>query len=112
MDREAVIEKVIRYSQLVFTVLKPNKIILFGLYAKGNWTEDSDIDVAIFVDKMQEDFLQLSTKLCNLTRTIDYRIEPILLEENNDPSGFISDIKKQGIFIFQKENSTNHIATP
>jgi len=52
--------------------------------------------------------LQLSTKLCKLTRTIDYRIEPILLEEDNDPSGFVSDIKKQGISIFQKESKTHY----
>ncbi len=101
MDRETVIEKLKKYSELVFTVVMPNKIVLFGSYAKGNWTENSDIDVAIFVDKITDDFLQLSTKLCKLTRNIDYRIEPLLLEENNDKSGFISDINKYGIIIYQ-----------
>jgi predicted nucleotidyltransferase len=101
MDRETVIKKLTKYSELVLTVVIPNKIVLFGSYAKGNWNEDSDIDVAIFVDKITDDFLQLSTKLCKLTRNIDYRIEPLLLEENNDMSGFVSDINKHGIIIYQ-----------
>jgi len=44
MDRETVIEKLTKYSELVFTVVMPNTIILFGSYAKGNWTENVKID--------------------------------------------------------------------
>ncbi len=105
MDRATVIEKLIQYSELVFTVVKPNRIVLFGSYAKGNWTENSDIDVAIFVNEITDDFLQLSARLCKLTRNIDYRIEPVLLEENNDRSGFISDINKHGIIVYQDKTS-------
>jgi len=104
MDRKTVIEKLVLYSQLVFTIITPIKIILYGSYAKGNWTENSDIDVAIFVDKISDDFLQLSSKLCKLTRNIDYRIEPLLLEDNNDESGFITDIKLHGIIIYEYNN--------
>lgn len=32
---------------LNFAEFNPEKIILFGSYAKGNWDEDSDIDVMI-----------------------------------------------------------------
>ncbi len=101
MDRETVIKNLVIYSELVITVLIPNKIILFGSYAKGNWTENSDIDVAVIVDKISDNFLQLSSQLCKLTRKIDYRIEPVLLEEDNDKSGFVSDIKKHGILIYE-----------
>jgi len=88
MDKDTVLEKLMKYCELVFTTITPNKIVLFGSYAKWNWTENSDIDVAIIVDKISDDFLQLSTQLCKLTRTIDYRIEPLLIEQINDPSGF------------------------
>nr|AGS54050.1 hypothetical protein [uncultured bacterium contig00048] len=30
--------------------LKPYKVILFGSYARGNPTEDSDLDVAVILD--------------------------------------------------------------
>jgi uncharacterized protein len=101
MDRDAVIEKLTKYSELVFSVVIPYKIVLFGSYAKGNYTENSDIDVAIFVNKMPDDFLQLSTELCKLTRKVDYRIEPVLLDENDDKSGFVSDVNKHGIVIYE-----------
>lgn len=107
MDRETVIENLIKYSELIFTVVMPNKIILFGSYAKGNWTDNSDIDVAVLVDKISDNFLQLSTQLCKLTRKIDCRIEPVLLEEENDRSGFVADIIKNGIIIY--ENKTKKI---
>ena len=109
MDRDTVIKKLIKYSELVFTVLIPDKIILFGSYAKGNWTENSDIDVAVFVDKISDDFLHLSTQLCKLTRKIDNRIEPVLLDEKNDKSGFAKDIIKHGITIYDNKKALNEI---
>jgi len=105
MDKETIIKNLTKYSELVFTILKPTRIVLFGSYAKGNWTENSDIDVAVFVDKISDDFLQLSTELCKLTRKIDYRIEPILLEEENDKSGFVDEINKYGIIIYDSTDN-------
>jgi len=103
MDREQVIEKLTEYSKLVFTVISPTKIVLFGSYAKGNFNENSDIDVAVFVDKISDDFLSLSTQLCKLTRKIDNKIEPLLLDEKNDKSGFAEEILKYGIFIYENK---------
>jgi len=108
MDRETVIENLVKYSELVFTVLTPNKIVLYGSYAKGNWTENSDIDVAVLVDKISDDFLEISTQLCKLTRKIDYRIESVLIEEGDDKSGFVSDINKHGIIIYESTIDTKH----
>jgi len=33
--------------------LKPRKVILFGSYAKGNPTEDSDLDVLVVLDSQE-----------------------------------------------------------
>ncbi len=49
LDKNTVIKKVTEYADLVNTVISPNKIILYGSFAKGNWNENSDIDVAIIV---------------------------------------------------------------
>jgi len=104
MDREAAIIKVQKYAELVTSTYLTDKIILFGSYAKGNFTENSDIDVAVMLNSFTGDFLNVSTNLCKLTRNIDYRIEPVLIDINNDKSGFAHDILQYGITIYDKNN--------
>ena len=101
MDKREVIEKVKRYSDLVnihFPTVK--LIILYGSYAKSIAKKHSDIDIAVVVDKIDDDFLMLAAQLYKLRREIDARIEPILLEENNDKSGFLEQILKDGEIIY------------
>lgn len=74
-------------------------IILFGSYASGMEREDSDIDVAVVVDSIQEDFFTYAPILWKLGREIDDRIEPILLDKENDDSGFLQQIQKTGLVI-------------
>jgi uncharacterized protein len=108
MDRATAIKKVKEYANLVTSKYSTDMIILFGSYAKGNFSENSDIDVAIIVNSFSGDFLNVSTTLCKLTRNIDYRIEPVLIDMNNDKSGFAHDILQYGIIIYDK-NSTQRI---
>lgn len=51
------------------------EIILFGSYAKGTETEDSDIDIAIISDDFK-DIYEAMAILMGLTWDIDARIEP------------------------------------
>lgn len=39
--------------QSILSVLRPNKIILFGSHASGTETLDSDIDLLIIIDKIE-----------------------------------------------------------
>jgi len=102
MDKSEVIEKLKKYAILVQTILTPKKIILFGSYARGNPHEYSDIDVAIIVDEIDGDLLEIETALFKLRRDIDFFIEPVLLEEGNDPSGFLEYITKHGEVIYSR----------
>ena len=74
-------------------------MILFGSYAKGNQKDDSDIDVAIVVNSITQDFFSYAPLLWKLRREIDDRIEPILIEKNKDESGFLKEILKTGLII-------------
>ncbi|KXG75450.1 nucleotidyltransferase domain-containing protein [Thermotalea metallivorans] len=100
MDKSQALEKAIEYAALVSEKIKPQKIILYGSYVKGNWKEESDIDIAVIVNAIEGDFLDMEAMLYKLRRNIDDRIEPILLEENNDESGFLNEILEHGQIIY------------
>ncbi len=100
MDKNEVLTKAKQYADQVSKNIRPRKIILYGSYAKGNWRENSDIDIAVVVGSVEGDFLELETKLYKLKRNIDDRIEPVLIEEDNDRSGFLDTIQEHGYIIY------------
>lgn len=102
MDRKAIINKIKKYSNLVVREKLPIKyVVLFGSYAYGSPRLDSDIDVAVVVNRVSNDFLKWKTRLFKLSRDIDAKIEPVLIERRNDKSGFLSEIMKKGIVIYK-----------
>ena len=100
MDKTAIIHIAKTYSKLVTLHFTPIEIILYGSYAKGTATEESDIDIAIVVSSLTGDYLDQASKLYQLRRSIDYRIQPILLEEATEKSGFLEDVRKTGYRIY------------
>ncbi|MCK9450327.1 MAG: nucleotidyltransferase domain-containing protein [Bacteroidales bacterium] len=99
MDKAEVINKVKEYSVLLKKHIALEKVYLFGSYAKNTNRADSDIDVAIVVKKIEGDFFDIEPLLWKLRRQIDDRIEPILIEKDNDLSGFLIEIQRNGIEI-------------
>jgi uncharacterized protein len=99
MDKSEVIKKLMKYKLLVSEHFDISNLVLFGSYAKGNPREDSDIDVAIVVDIMDKPFFSYAPVLWKLRREIDDRIEPILLEKDNDKSGFLQEVLETGVMI-------------
>ena len=70
------------------------KALLFGSYVKGNYREDSDIDLAIVSSNFTGDRFSDRRMLVPLRRGIDSRIEPMPFTPE-DFSG-IDEIKKTG----------------
>jgi predicted nucleotidyltransferase len=97
MDKTTALEHAKRYAGLVCEELSPCKVFLFGSLANGNFNENSDIDIAVIKDTVEDSYWELSKKLNRLTRNIDNRIEPILLQTEDDKSGFLTTILKSGI---------------
>jgi predicted nucleotidyltransferase len=100
LDKTTALENARKYAQLVGEQIHPEKIVLFGSYAKGNWTINSDIDIAVIVTKIDGDFLLLSKQLNKFTRNIDSRIEPVLIQTGDDRSGFLATILETGITLY------------
>jgi predicted nucleotidyltransferase len=103
MDKKTVIKRVKKFADTVKENFPVKKIILYGSYAKGTPREDSDIDVAVVLESVDDDFLKSEAKLFQLKRDIDPRIEPVLLEEKNDISGFLEEILKIGEIIYSTD---------
>lgn len=95
------VDKIVEeYSKKILSIYDVRYIVLFGSYQRGNFREDSDIDIAIIVDKFSDDFLEDQTNLFRLTRGIDSRIEPVLLSLTEDQSGFVESIVKNGKILY------------
>jgi predicted nucleotidyltransferase len=99
MDKSEVINIVRQYKLLLQEHFDLDQVFLFGSYARDASRADSDIDVAIVVKYLSDDYFKTTPLIWKLRRQIDHRIEPILIEKNNDKSGFIDEIRKHGIEI-------------
>jgi len=99
MDNREIIEKLTNYKLLVSKHFDIDELVLYGSYAKGTQNADSDIDVAVVVNSIDQDFFTYAPLLWKLKREIDDRIEPILIEKNSDESGFLKEVLKTGLII-------------
>ena len=74
------------------------KLGIFGSVARGENTEDSDIDIAVIVERMSDNYFEDTPLLWKLKRKISNLIEPVLLTEDiNNP--LYADILKTGMLI-------------
>lgn len=104
MDKEKVIKLVEEYAKVVVANMIVNKIILFGSYARGDFRKDSDIDVAVVVPKnsLSKDIIADMSKLFKLRRNISIDIEPVLLIDEEDSSGFLESISQYGKVVYSR----------
>ncbi len=98
----AVIEKINKYADIIISKFPINMIILYGSYAKGVEKEDSDIDVAVVINEIDENYFDLTSALYEAVREVDIRIEPNLIFIKNNRSGFLESILKYGRIIYKK----------
>ncbi len=99
MDKREAIEKVLQYKLLLANHFDLESVYLFGSFANDTNREDSDIDVAVVVKNISGDYFAINPLLWKLRRQIDDRIEPILIDKSNDKSGFLDEIKRNGVEI-------------
>jgi predicted nucleotidyltransferase len=75
MDKADALNIAKRYAIAVGAKFDYVKIYLFDSYAKGNYNDDSDIDIAIVL-KDYNNLIDMQLELMRLCRKIDSRIEP------------------------------------
>lgn len=101
MDKKRAFEKARQYVNLARGVIPLHRAVLFGSYAGGNPDSDSDIDIGLFVDSIDDNDVYINTlaRLQSLCRQIDLNIEPHLFILGEDRSGFASWVNRTGIVI-------------
>ena len=84
MNKKQAVEIARNYAEVVKKRLSVKKVILYGSHAKESAGKDSDIDVAVVLNYLEEDYLSTGALFFKLSRDIDVRIEPVLVEQGND----------------------------
>ncbi len=88
-----------QYADAVRGAMDAKNIFLYGSQAKGTATKDSDIDIAVVVDGVPDDYLSAVALLWKLGRTVSHDIEPVLLSDDDLDSGFLQTVQRTGIAV-------------
>ncbi|MHB1393693.1 MAG: nucleotidyltransferase domain-containing protein [Clostridia bacterium] len=100
-DKLDIINIVKQYTDLVRKEISIKHVYLYGSYTKGNFTEDSDIDLAIVGDDFSEDLYEYTLKLMKIRRKVDTRIEPhpFRTSDFTKDNPFVLEILNSGVKI-------------
>ena len=103
LDKTKAREIAVNYSNEVQRLINPQKIILFGSYVNGTPHSDSDIDIAVIVGGLDDEtWYNTRILLQKIRRNRMYLyVEPHLLDESNDRSGFAQHVINTGEVIYQ-----------
>jgi len=76
-DKKIIYQKIQEYIHLLEeNQIKVWRLYLYGSYAKDVFSEESDIDLAVFLEKEDLDGFEEDAQLMKLRRKVDIRIEP------------------------------------
>jgi predicted nucleotidyltransferase len=93
-----------QYVNDVQKQVKVNKAVLYGSYAKGNYDEQSDVDIAIFSESFTgKNSIEINSFLFSLARKYkEICIEPIGFnyEDLFDDNPFVKEILNSGKEIY------------
>jgi len=98
-DKSIIYKNIQRYFEnLHLHHIHCQKAYLYGSYAKGTFSPDSDIDLALVSANFSGDIIDDQVLLMKLRRTIDPRIEPypFLPDEFTPDNPFVHEILETG----------------
>ena len=99
MDKNEAIKLAKTYKKLVKNYLPVSSVYLYGSYAKGTQNVNSDIDIAVIVEKSSDDYFNEIPLLWKLRRQVNTLIEPVLLDKKDADSPLYKQVIQSGIAI-------------
>ncbi len=95
-----------RIKQRLVTALKPEQIILFGSYAYGEPTEDSDIDLLVIVFQSDEPRYRRASPAYKVLRSIGMPKDILVMtraevnRKSSVPSSLVSQVLRAGKVLY------------
>lgn len=92
--------------------LSPIRIYLFGSFAEGTNTEDSDFDFYIVVDDKTTDLVGMTASAYKAIRTTKQRPVDIIVgtssrfDERKDMISIENEVVKKGVLLYESGNET------
>jgi len=97
-----IINTIKRFKERIRTELSIKRVILFGSYASGNFSHESDIDVCVIAGNVTNNF-QAMLQIAPRAVEVDARIEPVVFSdeefEEAQSFGLLREIKSHGLEI-------------
>lgn len=104
------IEEIEELKEQFISQLKPLKIYLFGSFANGTYTEESDFDFYIIVSDEVKELKDLTTQAYRSIRKIKKRSVDIIIgtestfkNKKNSPS-VENEVMKNGVLLYESES--------
>ena len=90
-----------KFARQVQEELAVTNVYLYGSYAKGNFSEGSDIDIAVVGDDFTGDPIEDTMILMRIRRKVDNRIEPrpFRTSDFNETDPLSKEIMETGVMI-------------
>jgi uncharacterized protein len=101
-------EKINQAVDIVVSAAHPNRIILFGSYARGNASEESDIDLCVVEDMLVDKYtevVRLRRVLSPLRIPVDIVVHSVqtVLEWGGVSGTLINNILHEGKVLYEKQ---------
>ena len=99
MDKAEAIKLAKQYKEVIMPRFNDKaRVYLYGSYSKGNQRPESDIDVAVVVPSVGDNWFAYTKGLWRDVDKVSLLIEPVLIEETH-PSPLYDDVMRTGIAI-------------
>lgn len=102
---DEIISKIVNFSKEIFGE-KFNSVILYGSYARGDYDDESDIDIMIMVDMSREELAGFRQVIYNYCADLDLQYDVLLssklqskpfFEEWKDVMPFYQNVERDGV---------------
>lgn len=93
------------FVNLLLISFKVYAVVLYGSYASGKADDNSDIDIAVFMEDHSDSLFETMKQLFKLRRMVDTDIEPLPFRKldffEHDKTDFVSEILTKGKILYE-----------